>query len=196
MNPLLAIAVLASAVPAGQSRHGQSMPAVSTETLAAMDYAAVTGRMAESALHRIEGVWMFPGDGGMIAIERLPRNDGATEYVMAVVKASNRLLLPGTVIGRLWPTAVRNSYEARIYTSMSTDGETLLKPQTFTVNLTDSDSRIQLLHHRKQLKLNWWVLLPYMFHRFVRQIDETPRHLEGCVRVYPTPAMPAEPRYL
>lgn len=197
MNPLLPLAILACAVPAGHRRPGTGdMPATSQAVLTEMDYSAVTSRMSEAALHRVEGVWMFPGDGSLIAVERLPAHDGSTEYVMAVVKASNRLLLPGTVIGRLWPTALRDTFEARLYTSVSDDGETLSGAQTFTINLTDSDSRLQILHHRKGIKLNWWTLLPYMFRRFVREVDETPRNLDGCVRVYPQPAIPAEPRYL
>ena len=189
MNPLLlSMTALTAATPAS----GDAI-AVAGD----MTYDAVTARMSQTALHKIEGVWMFPGVGGLIAIERCAdTSDGATEYVMAVVRSSNRLLMPGTVIGRLWPTAVRNTFKARLYTSSSADGVTLTSPRTFSVNLTDSDSRLQLIHHRKQLKLNWWSLLPYMFRRFVREIDETPRNLDGCVRVYPEPAIPAEPRYL
>lgn len=198
MNPLLtAIAILACAVPTGHRRPASGdIPAASQAVITEMDYRSVTARMAEAALHRVEGVWMFPGDGSLIAVERIPASDGSTEYVMAVVRASNRTLQPGTVIGRLWPTALRDTFEARLYTSASDDGETLSGAQTFTVNLTDSDSRLQILHHRKHIKLNWWTLLPYMFRRLVREIDETPRNLDGCVRVYPQPAIPAEPRYL
>lgn len=161
-----------------------------------MSLPAVTARMGASALHRVEGVWKFPADGGTMAIERVELPDGGTEYVMAVVGAGNRQLLPGTVIGRLQPTAKRDMFMARIFTGIAPDGLTLTSPKTFTVKLADSDSRLELQHVRKGVRLNWWRLLPYMFRRFVSEVDDTPRNLDGCVRVYPAPAIPHEPRYL
>ena len=189
MNPLLlSMTALTAATPAS----GDAI-AVAGD----MTYDAVTARMSQTALHKIEGVWMFPGDGGLIAIERCAdTSDGATEYVMAVVRSSNRLLMPGTVIGRLWPTAVRNTFKARLYTSSSADGVTLTSPRTFSVNLTDSDSRLQLIHHRKQLSSTGGVCCPTCSGASCARSTKRPAISTDVSECIPEPAIPAEPRYL
>nr|MBD5376734.1 hypothetical protein [Bacteroides sp.] len=155
---------------------------------------SIRARMEAAPLHRVEGLWQFPADGGVVAIEREP--DGSEAYRMIVIEASNRLIEPGTVIGRLRPTVKRDVFEARMMTGFDTAADTLTSPRIVTMTLADSDSRLMLRHHRKGLKLHWWTLLPYMFRRFVTEVDETPRDLGGCRRIYPEPAVPANPRYL
>lgn len=180
MNSLL-LALLLSAAPLGAG--------------APMDFDSVVSRMAASPLHRIEGVWRFPADGGLVAVERTDRHSAAVEYVLAVVAAGNRMLRPGTVIGRISPTSKPDVFEARIYTSVDNDGNPT-SAKTYTLTLTHDDSRLEIRHVRKGVKLNWWRLFPYMFRGIITPVDESPRNLDGCVRVYPEPAIPENPRYL
>ncbi len=186
-----------AAVPAGSSPSMPDLPATSARVDPSMTFDEVTARLSSRPLHRVEGVWMFPADGGMVAIERDPDIKApAVEYLMRIVSSSNRMLLPGTVIGRLRPTAKPETFAARLYTKVHPVDETLGSPAMFTLHLTHDDSRLELRHHRKGVRLNWWRLLPYMYRGLIRPFDETPRDLDGCVRVYPEPAIPANPRYL
>lgn len=159
------------------------------------DFGEVCARMAAAPLHRVEGVWQIPADGGLLAIERAERADAGTEYVMAVVAVSNRLLHPGTIIGRITPTAKPEVFEATLFTAVDRRGRPS-RPKKFTLTLANDDSRLEIRHIRKGVRLNWWRLFPYMFRGVVTPVDETPRDLDGCVRVFPEPAVPANPRYL
>lgn len=191
----LAAALMIAALPAGYS----PTPAPAPERPIPMEQmtdSALTRRMAEGALHRVEGVWRFPADGGRVSVERVATTDGSVHYVMAVVAVGNRMLRPGTIIGHLWPTSKPDTFRARLYTSCNSADGTLSRPQNFTVTLAGEDSRLELRHVRKGVRLNWWRLLPYMFRFVLTPVDETPRNLDGCVRELPEPAIPANPRYL
>ena len=129
----------------------------------------VTERMAEMPLHSIEGLWRF---------------------------AAELSLRPGTVMGYLSPTAKRGVYDARLYTGRTDAGTALHSPRTYTVTLTDSDSRLSLNRYGTSYRFNWWRLLPYMYSRLISRTDKKASGIEGCLRVYPSPAIPMEPRYL
>lgn len=38
--------------------------------------------------------------------------------------------------------------------------------------------------------------LPYMYSRLISRREKKAGDINGCIRVYPMPAIPAEPRYL
>ncbi len=161
---------------------------------------SVTSRMACRPLHSVEGVWVFPSEGTMMAIERPfegeEREAEATIYRMVVVRAADPTLRPGTVMGWLTPTAKRGVFDCRIYTSTKPDGVTLCHPKNYTLTLTDSDSRLEIASYGTKFRFNWWRLLPYMYRYLVTRQEKSPGNIYGCVRVYPAPEIPAEPRYL
>ncbi|MDE6326013.1 MAG: hypothetical protein K2M02_07560, partial [Duncaniella sp.] len=102
---------------------------------------------------------------------------------------------PGTVMGILAATAKKDVYDCRLYTSSTDDGRLLTSPKKFLLQLAD-DNRIVLKPYGKKLKIRWWKLFPYMFRRVFTQDGTTPADLDGCVRVFPEPLPPIEPRYL
>lgn len=163
---------------------------------------SVVGRLAAMPLHSVEGLWRFASEGTLMAIERngdkAPSGFDAetTLYRMVVVRAADMALRPGTVMGYLTPTAKRGVYDARIYTSRLDNGTTLHSPKTFTVTLTDDDSRIAISSYGTKLRFNWWKLLPYMYRYIFTRREKSPGDIQGCLRVFPAPAIPAEPRYL
>lgn len=162
----------------------------------------VTGRMAAMPLHSIEGLWRFAAEGTLMAIERtddrsLSADDaGSVTYRMVVVSAADLSLRPGTVMGYLSPTAKRGVYDARLYTGRTDAGTALHSPKSYTVTLADSDSRLSLNRYGTSYHFNWWRLLPYMYSRLISRTERKTSGTEGCVRVYPAPAVPLEPRYL
>ncbi|WP_290464096.1 hypothetical protein [Duncaniella muris] len=163
---------------------------------------SVTDRLAQMPLHAVEGLWRFASEGSLMAIER--NSDRAageyeaetTVYRMVIVRAADMALRPGTVMGYLTPTAKRGVYDARIYTSRLDNGTTLHAPKKFTVTLTDDDSRISISDYGSSLRFNWWRLLPYMYRYLFTRQEKNPGAIQGCLRVFPAPSIPSEPRYL
>ena len=153
--------------------------------------AKVTSRMAASPLHDIEGIWEM-------AIERDPATDGASAlYRMIVINSASISTRQGTVIGYLTPTSRRGSYDARIYTALSDDHRRLIRPSRNVISLSDDGSRITFKPYGRTLRFNWWrLLLPYMYRSVITPIEHPRGDLDGCVRVYPAPATPLNPRYL
>ena len=158
----------------------------------------VRQRMASSPLHDIEGLWQMTGEGSLMAIERDPATDGASAlYRMVVVRSASVSLREGTVIGYLTPTSQRGHYDARIFTDLSDDHTHLIRPTNNVIILGDDGSRITFRPYGRKLRFNWWrLLLPYMYRTLVTPVERSRGDLDGCVRVYPTPANPLNPRYL
>lgn len=202
---LLLPAITASASPDPKGIEEKPLDKVPqlSERLPGYDTTAeVTERMAAMPLHSIEGLWRFAAEGTLMAIERIdddtPSADdaGTVTYRMVVVSAADLSLRPGTVMGYLSPTAKRGVYDARLYTGRTDPGTALHSPKSYTVTLTDSDTRLSLNRYGTSYRFNWWRLLPYMYSRLVSRTEKKPSGTEGCLRVYPAPAIPLEPRYL
>lgn len=160
--------------------------------------ARVTSRMAASPLHDIEGIWEMAGEGTLMAIERDPATDGASAlYRMIVINSATISTRQGTVMGYLTPTSRRGSYDARIYTALSDDHRRLIRPSRNVITISDDGSRITFKPYGRTLRFNWWrLLLPYMYRSVITPIEHPRGDLDGCVRVYPAPAIPLNPRYL
>lgn len=177
-----------------------SMPGVSMVVSGYEREDSVITRLSQRPLHSVEGLWRLPAEGSLMAIEQVPDYETpdirATLYRIVVVAAANPALRPGTLLGWLTPTAKRGVYDARIFTAARPDGVTLHKPKTYTVTLTESDSRLEISAYGVKMRFNWWRLLPYMYRYLVTRQEKSPGNIHGCVRVYPAPEIPLEPRYL
>lgn len=160
---------------------------------------AVKARLDAMPLHSIEGIWQFAADGATIAIERdndgCPVTDDAVRYRMVIMRSPVRSVRPGTVMGHISPTAKRGSYSATIFTD-SDGGSRLLKPKKFTLTLSN-DSHLSFHKHGLKIKVRFWRLIPYISRLGITTREDTPRDLDGCVRIYPMPTSgPVEPIYL
>lgn len=158
----------------------------------------VVRRMQSAPLHDIEGVWEMAGEGSLMAIERDPSTSGAASlYRMVVIRSSVISLRQGTVMGYMTPTSRRGSYEARIFSRLSDDHTKLTHPTRNVVTLDESGSRITFKPYGHKLRFNWWrLLLPYMYRSLFTPIERQRGDLDGCVRIFPAPAIPLNPRYL
>lgn len=159
---------------------------------------SVKARLSTLPLHEIEGLWEFAGEGSVMAVERDERTSGAaTVYRMVAVRSTDLSIRPGTVMGYLTPSSKRGVYDARIYSSHTDDGTRLHKPEKCTVTLGDEATRITVRPYGKGFRVNWWrLLLPYMYRYLITRTDRSPGDIEGCIRIYPAPARPQNPRYL
>lgn len=200
---LLLLAILLWALPVGaKGKHTldftSSLPAMA-EGYSSLD--SVRRRMSAMPLHELEGIWQLTGDGGsIIAIERIPAagtTEGITVYRMAVIESSEISVMPGTVIGYIAPSAKARQYDARIYTSRSDDYMMLTRPSRNLLTLSEDGTRLSFRPTSLKLRFNWWrLLLPYLYRGLVSP-STTDRQVEdGCIRLYPTPIPPLNPRYL
>lgn len=156
----------------------------------------VTRRMASMPLHEIEGIWRLTGEGGsVIAIER--HNDDESIYRMVVVASADISVQPGTVIGYLAPTARHREYDSRLFSARSDDYTMLTDPTRNLLMLDDTCNRLSFRPYGRKLRFNWWrLLLPYLYRTLVTPLESSAGASDGCVRLYPTPTPPLNPRYL
>ena len=152
--------------------------------------------IASSGPEAIEGVWRLTAPGNsstLIAIER----ESPGDYVITVVEAPDRSLVPGTLIGRASRGAERGIYDAWFYASSPLAALPGLKRHDYTLKLGDEGNRLVFRRHRSPLAVNLYMSVPYLFFRpsvrSERFVESTP---QGAERVYPVPVPPLEPVYL
>lgn len=199
---LLCLGILTAGAKGIEEKVLDRVPALSETAEGYDNPTAVVDRLSQLPLHAVEGLWRFAAEGTLMAIERsddrkIGADDaGTVSYRMIVVRAADLTLRPGTVMGYLAPTAKRGVYDARIYTARTDAGTALHSPKKFTLTLGDSDSRLAISNYGTSLRFNWWRLLPYMYRYVFSRKEKSPGDISGCLRVYPAPAIPSEPRYL
>lgn len=163
------------------------------------DIDSVKTRMKQSPLHAVEGIWQFVGDGATIVIEQFnPDMIAGTQtnfYRIVIVKSPMLSISPGTIMGYMTATAKKGCFDARLYTSGGIHG-VLSTPRTFTLTLTD-DNRLSFSEYKKEVKVNLWRWLPYVYRVGISIKDTRPKGLDGCLRIYPpSTTQPLNPRYL
>ncbi len=167
------------------SSPGRWIDTLPTESVVLDGYMSdgIEERMDIEASSPIEDVWKLVATGGLIAVERVePRGadvGSADCYRMVVLRAPDRAVRPGTVMGYLQPTAAGGTYEAKIYTDTDGDG-TLRGAKSFRVVV--SEDAMQFYRVRSGLSVNIFRLLPYMFRRAVDYRPDDHNGLDGCVR--------------
>lgn len=154
--------------------------------------------LATMPLHHIEGLWRFTTDGAEIAIVRdqdseTASGQSARAYRILLIHSPNRALRPGTLMGLISPSAKRGAYEARIYTRNT--GSKLHSPRNFLLTLDNEESRLVFDMKKSAFSVNLWRLLPYMWRYSVHRNTDS-KHPVGCIRIFPEPELPVEPRYL
>lgn len=164
-------------------------------------FGTVEQRMARGPLHGIEGIWQLTGDGGsIIAIERIEEGEtiesAASVYRIVVITSSEISVRPGTVIGYAATSAKSNEYDSRIFTDRSEDFVYLTRPSRNLLKLDETGTRLSFTPVGLKLRFNWWrLLLPYLYRSVITPL-EGGKVEDGCVRIYPEPVPPVEPRYL
>ena len=157
-------------------------------------------------MHRIEGIWRVT-DGATIAIQSIaPPHPGVnTVYRIAIIDSPDRSMRPGTVIGYASPTPDPVKFNARLFTATHTSriaSGKIPRPMSsarYTMALTHDDSRLTFTRHTQSgLRIDIRRTLPLLFRTTVRYNPTVsqPRIPEGCIRVFPAPAIPEHPIYL
>lgn len=170
----------------------------SAQDVAVRSYEQVCADIAASGPEAVEGVWRLtaPDEGGaLVAVERDASAPGS--YVISVVEAPDRSLLPGTIVGRATRASERGVYDAWMYADAPLPGIAASSRRKMTLRLTDGGNRLTFTPHRRPWAMNFYMSVPYLF---VRPSIRNERHVErtpqGAERVFPTPVPPLEPVYL
>lgn len=204
-NQLIVLLVVLMAIPAqcvlAASKLLGQLPRTSSvvEDFSVDRLRADLGRMP---LHHIEGIWRYTTEKTEIAIIRPVCLEGCDLaaggvdegcYYIVLTGSADRSLRPGTVMGVVIPSAKSGVYEARIYTRKA--ASLMYDPRKFTLRLSDDDSRLVFDKKKSEFSVNLWHFVPYLWRYSVRRNVSAPA-VSGCIRVYPEPELPLEPRYL
>ena len=103
MTSALRIAAMLICICTFSTAYGKKLvdklPPVSPRLEGYADLNQVRRHLSELPLHVIEGIWQFPSDGAVVAIERYTPEgilaDGAVRYRMIVLRSPVRSIHPG-----------------------------------------------------------------------------------------------------
>lgn len=153
-------------------------------------------RTLQSAVLPEEGLYLLTSDGSVVSLESWhptdrPR-DNMTYLRLVAVKAANRSIRPGTVLGYLAPTAKKGTYDARIYTTLHGNG-TFSSPKSFRLERqTDGSLIFNKVEHG--VIFSWLrILTSPLRYRYRSVVDYRPHDRDGMDGLVPL-ASPL-PRY-
>jgi len=192
-SALLAICITARA--ADLSKH---MPATSPVLQGYNDIDSVKLAIDMRGPDDIEGIWKMAGTQTTVVIEpaTTPTLSGAgfEAYQIVIVSSPRKSMRPGTVLGYIVPTARKNYYEARIYTSKTR--AILQKHRRFTLNLTD-DRHMSMTANKAPWRINLRHTLRFLVRAGISTQSTDDMGLDGFIKQYPAPeGVPDKPVYL
>lgn len=137
-----------------------------------------------TALHPVEGVWLWPDDDVTVAVCREPESLPA-RYALHVVATPDCSLAPGEVLGYLEPTTDARRFRLSVYTGRRR--KTLDGLAGCAVTMSDDNNALRVESPKIKIKWNAVSLLP-RFWRLVRiSVDDPASRLPaGLVRLYPS----------
>lgn len=129
----------------------------------------------------IEGIWRLRGENSVIGIKAV----GIDRYEMVVIDCPMPEVTPGTVMGTLRNVAKDGTYDADISTRLSGKGGMGKKTADFVLTLRDDGRVFTMRHYFKGTAVRLWRLVPYLFRYSVKNVDNRPEDMDGCVKVWP-----------
>lgn len=190
----LLTALLALAITAGAA--SPKLPGRQTVIDGYSNPDSVMATLASMPLDVIEGMWLFSSSGARIAIVKTPRDAAlSADYVAVTIDGADRSLRPGTVVGLINRGGERGTYLATFYREHHLSGIGLTGSRKFTLHLADDRAFLRFVPVHAPLRVNLPSLLPGIAGRVVRR-GYANRPADGCMRVFPEPLKPVEPRYL
>lgn len=157
---------------------------------------SVVARMATMPLDVIEGLWQFSGNGSRVVIVKVTREMNVkANYAVVIIDGADRTLRPGTVIGLINRGGERGTYIATFYKEHNLTTPGLSGRRVFTLNLASDRAFMRFIPQNPKLRIYLPSLLPGIAGRVIRKGYEN-RPADGCIRLFPEPLKPVEPRYL
>lgn len=157
---------------------------------------SVVSRLGTMPLDVIEGLWQFSADGARVVIVKTTREmDVRADYAVVAVDGADRTLRPGTVVGLINRGGERGTYHASFYKEHNLSSPGLTGRREFTLNLASDRAFIRFVPRNPKFRIYLPSLLPGIAGRVIRKGYQN-RPSEGCMRIFPEPLKPIEPRYL
>ena len=160
----------------------------------------------DSGTDEIGGIWQSTIDGSTVGIvpayawahatgAPLPERErtNSAEWLLIFIDTPMPRVQPGTIAGWFTLTAQPRTYDARLFTKRSKNE--FKRPKQFILTLHD-ETHLSLRKIHKGVKVNPWRFLPYFIRGSFSSQDDTPKNLDGFLKVWPEPAHPISPRYL
>lgn len=117
----------------------------------------VEARLRSRVGDNIEGLWRYPEEGLVIAIEKTSGSD----YRMVVVESDNECVDRGTVMGYLTTTAKASKLRMWLYSAI--DSDMLTMPEKCIAEYSDGTILIKHKALKAQLSVNLIRFLPTVF---------------------------------
>lgn len=117
----------------------------------------VETRLRSHVGDNIEGLWRYPEEGLVIAIEKISGSD----YRMVVVESDNECVDRGTVMGYLTATAKASKLRMWLYSAI--DSDMLTMPEKCIAEFSDGTILIKRKELKVQLSVNLIRFLPTVF---------------------------------
>lgn len=88
-----------------------------------VDEDSMREKLSQMDLQPLEGIWYYPAEDMTVAIERMP-SDGQQypPYHIVLLASSDINVVPGTEIGYIETSAVRNEYTLHLFTERDKNG--------------------------------------------------------------------------
>lgn len=130
-----------------------------------VDEESMREKLSHMDLQSIEGIWYYPAEDMTVAIERMP-NEGKQypPYHIVMLSSPDINVLPGTEIGYIESSAVRNEFTLHLFTERDDDGN-LHRPVSCYATLHADDATITFERPKRELKvrINFARFLPSLF---------------------------------
>lgn len=153
-----------------------------------------------TALHTVEGIWIYPDDNVTVLVRRLPDTDHIAyrAYDICVVETPDCSMTPGESIGILEATADAKAFRLRLFTKRKKGS---LSGLLDCAAYLSDDENLRVESPKFKFRLRTFSVLP-KFWRMVRVSIDNPasRLPAGMVRIYPSydgnGSSRSTPRYL
>lgn len=149
----------------------------------------------------VEGLWLLTGPGSAKAIVAVERADtdhfDSGSYIIVVVEAEDRAVVPGTVIGSATASADPDIFDVSIASDISSGIPS--RHKQYTLTLFNSGDRFRLTPRSGKFRINLYAAMPFMFIRpsiTSRTGTQSKSPDQGAIRIFPRPSRPTVPVYL
>lgn len=151
-----------------------------------VDEASMRTYFDQAGVQPLEGLWEFPDDNMVVAIEERRGEAHGHHYTLMLVSSDNLEMLPGTIIGSMTSTADPSKLCLWLYSERS--HITLTKPMECVATLSDNGTTLLFdpPHLRLKVRVNFARFLPSIFGKLSIYPD---KHEEkaptGFKKIYP-----------
>lgn len=187
---LLLLIMLAtnSSIFAEQTYYDDAPPRHS-EVVRGYDMTKAYNYMDSTDIDILEGIWDFPDDMVTLSIQRFndARFSARFKYRMVLLKAEDRSIPQGSVIGYIAETAIPHKYYLWIYSQ--SEGASLLTPQKCVATLSKESDYLTFVKPEIKFKfrLNFARFLPTLFKGISLSAEPSAEKIPlGFSRIYPT----------